>query len=88
MALEHGFTKYLPAKIIETAGAGPREAKKSRERIGTRVESQTAEFDSPCAETLDVSPSLSKEQYDGVVAMSMPGVVPSSSAGAMPSRNP
>ena len=66
----------------------PRGAKKSRERTRTRVVSELVKLDGPGAKTHDVSPSLSKEQHDGVIAISLPGVVPSSSAGAMPSRNP
>ena len=61
--------------------AGPREAEKRRRRAKTRV-SRFVNFNSPGSQ------SLSEEQHDGVIAISVPGVVPSSSAGAMPSRNP
>ena len=59
-------------------------AKNVQERVCSH---ELVNFDSPGAEILAVSQSLPKEQHDGVIAISMPEVVPSSSAGAMPSRN-
>ena len=66
----------------------PREAEERKDVRKHVCGHELVYFDSPCAETLDVNKSLPEKQHDGVIAISMPGVVPSSSAGAMPFRNP
>ena len=89
MALKRGFTKYQPAKKHKgTNKTGAPEAEENRDVRKRVCNYELVNFNSPGAEILDVSQSLPKEQHDGVIAISIPGVVPSSSAGAMPSRNP
>ena len=85
---ERVFTKYQPAKKHRGAERGPpREAEDQKNEQKHVYGHEIVYFDSPCAETLNVPRSLPAEQHDGVIAISMPGVVPSSSAGAMPPRN-
>ena len=89
MVQERAFTKYQPAK--KHKGTKKEAAREAEERKVVRKHVYGHElvyFDSPCAETLEVNRSLPEKQHDGVIAISMPGVVPSSSAGAMPPRNP
>ena len=89
MAQERVFTKYQSAEKHKGARRGqPREAEE-RKVVQNHVYGHEIVYsDSPCAETLDVYRSLPEKQHDDVIPVSMPGVVPSSSAGAMPSRNP
>ena len=73
-----------------------KDGRSSAPRSGTKAESvrelvynhELVEPNSLSAKTHGVSQSLSTEQHDGVIAISIPGVVPSWSAGAIPSRNP
>ena len=86
---ERVFTKYQPAKKHRGAKrVQPRKAEEQKNEQKHVYGHEIVYFDSPCTETLDVPRSLPAKQHDGVIAISMPGVVPSSSAGAMPPRNP
>ena len=89
VAQERAFTKYQPTKKHKGAKRG--QPRKAEERNVVRKHVYGHEivyFDSPCAETLDVHRGLPEKQHDGVIPIFKPGVVPSSSAGAMASKNP
>ena len=89
VAQERVFTKYQLAKNHKGAERGQPREEEEREIVQKHVYChEIVYFDSPCAEILDVHRRLSEKQHDGVNPVYVPGVVPSSSAGAMPPRNP
>ena len=78
-----------PQKSIKEQKEGNTRGAEEREVVQKHVYGhEIVYFDSLCAETLDVQRSLPEKQRDGVIPVSMPRVVPSSSAGAMRPRNP
>ena len=76
-----------PRKSIKEQKRRAREEEERRDVQKRVCSHELVNFDSPGAEILDVSKSLPENQRDRVIAIFIPGVVPSSSAGAMPSRN-
>ena len=89
VAQERVFPKNQPAKKHKGARRGQPRKAEERKVVRKHVYGHRIRyFDSLCAETpLDVHRSLPEKQHDGVIPVSMPGVAPSSSAGAMPPRN-